>query len=52
MRMMEVLFMLKIENVSKIYKGGKKAVKNISLDIKKGSSFASLVRVDVERQRQ
>ncbi|MDM5222761.1 betaine/proline/choline family ABC transporter ATP-binding protein [Peribacillus sp. NJ11] len=28
--------MLKIENVSKIYKGGKKAVKNISLDIKKG----------------
>jgi osmoprotectant transport system ATP-binding protein len=34
--MMEVLFMLKIENVSKIYKGGKKAVKNISLDIKKG----------------
>ena len=36
MRMMEVLFMLKIENVSKIYKGGKKAVKNISLDIKKG----------------
>jgi osmoprotectant transport system ATP-binding protein len=33
---MEVLFMLKIENVSKIYKGGKKAVKNISLDIKKG----------------
>ncbi len=36
MRMMEVLVMLKIENVSKIYKGGKKAVKNISLDIKKG----------------
>lgn len=36
MRMMEVLLMLKIENVSKIYKGGKKAVKNISLDIKKG----------------
>jgi osmoprotectant transport system ATP-binding protein len=34
--MMEVLVMLKIENVSKIYKGGKKAVKNISLDIKKG----------------
>jgi osmoprotectant transport system ATP-binding protein len=33
---MEVLVMLKIENVSKIYKGGKKAVKNISLDIKKG----------------
>lgn len=28
--------MLKIENVSKFYKGGKKAVKNISLDIKKG----------------
>ncbi|MBT2648940.1 betaine/proline/choline family ABC transporter ATP-binding protein [Bacillus sp. ISL-34] len=28
--------MLKIENVSKIYKGGKKAVKNITLDIKKG----------------
>ncbi|MED4689239.1 betaine/proline/choline family ABC transporter ATP-binding protein [Peribacillus frigoritolerans] len=28
--------MLKIENVSKNYKGGKKAVKNISLDIKKG----------------
>lgn len=28
--------MLKIENVSKIYKGGKRAVKNISLDIKKG----------------
>ncbi|MCM3677177.1 betaine/proline/choline family ABC transporter ATP-binding protein [Peribacillus simplex] len=28
--------MLKIENVSKIYTGGKKAVKNISLDIKKG----------------
>ncbi|MFJ7855167.1 betaine/proline/choline family ABC transporter ATP-binding protein [Peribacillus frigoritolerans] len=28
--------MLKIENVSKIYKGGKKAVKKISLDIKKG----------------
>lgn len=28
--------MLKIENVSKTYKGGKKAVKNISLDIKKG----------------
>ncbi|MDF2000672.1 betaine/proline/choline family ABC transporter ATP-binding protein [Peribacillus frigoritolerans] len=28
--------MLKIENVSKIYKGGKKAVKNISLAIKKG----------------
>ncbi|MGW8427706.1 betaine/proline/choline family ABC transporter ATP-binding protein [Peribacillus simplex] len=28
--------MLKIENVSKIYKGGKEAVKNISLDIKKG----------------
>ncbi|MEX6702203.1 betaine/proline/choline family ABC transporter ATP-binding protein [Peribacillus frigoritolerans] len=28
--------MLKIENVSKIYKGGKKAVKNISLDIRKG----------------
>ncbi|WP_063593617.1 betaine/proline/choline family ABC transporter ATP-binding protein [Peribacillus frigoritolerans] len=28
--------MLKIENVSKIYKGGKKAVKNISFDIKKG----------------
>ncbi|MDM5212428.1 betaine/proline/choline family ABC transporter ATP-binding protein [Peribacillus sp. NJ4] len=28
--------MLKIENVSKIYKGGKKAVKNISLDINKG----------------
>ncbi|MGE7906419.1 betaine/proline/choline family ABC transporter ATP-binding protein [Peribacillus sp. NPDC094092] len=28
--------MLKIENVSKIYKGGKKAVNNISLDIKKG----------------
>ncbi len=36
MRLMEVLVMLKIENVSKIYKGGKKAVKNISLDIKKG----------------
>lgn len=34
--MMEVLIVLKIENVSKIYKGGKKAVKNISLDIKKG----------------
>ncbi|MFD9627185.1 betaine/proline/choline family ABC transporter ATP-binding protein [Peribacillus muralis] len=28
--------MLKIEKVSKIYKGGKKAVNNISLDIKKG----------------
>ncbi|MGG0286379.1 betaine/proline/choline family ABC transporter ATP-binding protein [Peribacillus butanolivorans] len=28
--------MLKIENVSKVYKGGKKAVKNITLDIKKG----------------
>lgn len=28
--------MLKIENVSKVYKGGKKAVKNISLDIQKG----------------
>ena len=28
--------MLKIENVSKIYKGGKKAVKNISLEIQKG----------------
>ncbi|MGE7760158.1 betaine/proline/choline family ABC transporter ATP-binding protein [Peribacillus sp. NPDC097895] len=28
--------MLKIENVSKIYKGGKKAVNDISLDIKKG----------------
>ncbi|WP_110927988.1 betaine/proline/choline family ABC transporter ATP-binding protein [Bacillus massiliglaciei] len=28
--------MLKIENVAKTYKGGKKAVKNISLEIKKG----------------
>ncbi|PEJ36247.1 glycine/betaine ABC transporter ATP-binding protein [Peribacillus butanolivorans] len=28
--------MLKIENVSKVYKGGKKAVKNITLDIEKG----------------
>ncbi|MGE7765650.1 betaine/proline/choline family ABC transporter ATP-binding protein [Peribacillus sp. NPDC096540] len=28
--------MLKIENVSKVYKGGKKAVRNITLDIKKG----------------
>jgi osmoprotectant transport system ATP-binding protein len=36
MRMMEVLVVLKIENVSKVYKGGKKAVKNITLDIKKG----------------
>lgn len=34
--MMEVLVVLKIENVSKVYKGGKKAVKNITLDIKKG----------------
>lgn len=33
---MEVLLLLKIENVSKIYKGGKKAVKNISLEIQKG----------------
>ncbi|MEH7642918.1 ATP-binding cassette domain-containing protein, partial [Bacillus pumilus] len=28
--------MLKLENVSKTYKGGKKAVKNIDLDIAKG----------------
>ncbi|MCY9291084.1 ATP-binding cassette domain-containing protein, partial [Bacillus haynesii] len=28
--------MLKLENVSKVYKGGKKAVKNINLDIAKG----------------
>lgn len=34
--MMAVLVVLKIENVSKVYKGGKKAVKNITLDIKKG----------------
>lgn len=43
--------MLKIENVSKIYKGGKKAVKNISLDIKKESSFASLVQVAVVKRQ-
>ncbi|MES9768004.1 hypothetical protein, partial [Bacillus altitudinis] len=28
--------MLKLENVSKTYKGGKKAVKNIDLEIAKG----------------
>lgn len=33
---MGVLLLLKIENVSKVYKGGKKAVKNITLDIQKG----------------
>lgn len=31
-----MLLLLKIENVSKVYKGGKKAVKNITLDIQKG----------------
>jgi hypothetical protein len=28
--------MLKLENVSKVYKGGKKAVNHLSLEIKKG----------------
>ncbi len=33
---MEVLALLKLENISKVYKGKKKAVNNISLEIKKG----------------
>lgn len=33
---MEVQLLLKLENVSKVYKGGKKAVNSINLDIAKG----------------
>ena len=37
---MEVNNMLKIKSFSKTYKGGKKAVNNLSLEVDKGELFA------------
>lgn len=44
--------LLKLEQVSKVYKGGKKAVNSIDLDIAKGEFICFIYRAAAEKRRR
>lgn len=49
---LEVRCLLTLENVSKTYRGGKKAVNNVNLKIAKGEFICFIGRAAVEKRQQ